>query len=275
MHPRPAHLPDFENPPVTEVLLGLQFAPVSGFQAVHLGLLWDRFRDAFPVVEEKPPLNAVFETFGIPAAAPEIRFELLQMPMLTRLWLKEPNDVQLIQFQTDRFIHNWRKVAVGQEYPRYEAIRERFTSEIEAVRTFLADHKLGDITPNQCEVTYVNLIESPENTNLGASLAEVFQIWSAEGQASLRFPTEDAGFTLRSVIRKDEDPIGRLIVSARPVRQPDGPVGIQLELTARGRPLPGTIQGAMEFLDLGRERIVQGFADITTPRMHNLWRRRQ
>ena len=37
---RPEDLPDFRDPPLVEVVLGVQFATVAGFGSVHAGLLW-------------------------------------------------------------------------------------------------------------------------------------------------------------------------------------------------------------------------------------------
>jgi hypothetical protein len=47
-----------------------------------------------------------------------------------------------------------------------------------------------------------------------------------------------------------------------------------MNLTARGRPDEESIEGALRFLDIGREWIVRGFAAVTTPEMHAIWRRR-
>jgi hypothetical protein len=44
-------------------------------------------------------------------------------------------------------------------------------------------------------------------------------------------------------------------------------------LTARGQPLGTGLAGVLEFLDLGREWIVTGFDELTTPEMHRLWGR--
>ena len=37
-------LPDFENPPVAEVVLSAQFEPLEHFQVPHIGLLWQEYR---------------------------------------------------------------------------------------------------------------------------------------------------------------------------------------------------------------------------------------
>jgi hypothetical protein len=47
-----------------------------------------------------------------------------------------------------------------------------------------------------------------------------------------------------------------------------------MNLTARGKPLSGDIDGAFAFFDLGRRWIVKGFADLTTQIMQEkVWER--
>jgi hypothetical protein len=48
-----------------------------------------------------------------------------------------------------------------------------------------------------------------------------------------------------------------------------------MTLTARGFPIrvaeTSDIEAAFAFFDLGREWIVKGFKDLTTPAMHKVW----
>jgi hypothetical protein len=68
--------------------------------------------------------------------------------------------------------------------------------------------------------------------------------------------------------------VGRLHISANPVQsQVDGTSAVLLQLSARGRPYDQSIDGVLQFLDLGHEWIVRAFAAITTPEMHDLWER--
>src|SRR2546423_13467983 len=62
---RPADLPDFGAPPLTEAVMGAQFDVIPGFLTPHIGLLWQHFRASFPLLEEQAPLAPVFETFGL------------------------------------------------------------------------------------------------------------------------------------------------------------------------------------------------------------------
>jgi uncharacterized protein (TIGR04255 family) len=49
-------LPSFGKPPVIEVVCGVQFEPVEGLLAPHLGSFWDQIRSEFPRCREVPPL---------------------------------------------------------------------------------------------------------------------------------------------------------------------------------------------------------------------------
>src|ERR1700751_683997 len=65
---QPADLVDFASPPVTEVVLGVQFNSLERFLSPYLGIVWSEFKHEFPIIEEYPSLPPTFETFGAPAA---------------------------------------------------------------------------------------------------------------------------------------------------------------------------------------------------------------
>lgn len=96
----PTSLPDYANPPVIEVVGGVGFAPIEGFKAVHLGLLWERFRDQFPRVEEHPPIAMPLEVLQIPnPQGPELQF--LDTPPLPRIWFLDESGNGIVQVQRD------------------------------------------------------------------------------------------------------------------------------------------------------------------------------
>src|SRR5205823_4099952 len=64
---------------------------------------------------------------------------------------------------------------------------------------------------------------------------------------------------------------GRLRVQANPaISRADQREVIVLNLTARGKPASSTMLDVMGWFDLGRDWIVRGFTDLTTPLMHKL-----
>ncbi len=154
---RPEGLPDFRNPPLVETVLSLQYAPWA-LTAAHIGLLWQRFRERFPLVEEHPPLPPALEKFGLPSPTP-VEVIIEGRPPTPRVWFLNRDKTELVQVQPDRFIHNWRKLGQIEPYPRYEPIREGFREEVAVLLNFLQQEGLGSPEVTQCEVTYVNHIE--------------------------------------------------------------------------------------------------------------------
>ena len=269
-------LPNFGDPPVVEVVLSVQFEPLEGLRVAHLGLLWNEFRERFPKTEERPPIEAVIEKFEPRSPAKVgVRIETYEIPPVPRTWLLNEASTELIQVQPDRFIHNWRKIGEGDEYPRYEKIRESFRQELETFSQFLAREKVGELRFNQCEVTYVNHIVAGEGWERHGQIESIFNLWTTRPSHAFLQEPDDAGFRTRYIIQSANGvPIGRLHVEVQPAwRTSDMKPMYVLNLTARGVPQGNGFEGAFDFLNTGRKWIVEGFASITTPRMHSIWRR--
>jgi uncharacterized protein (TIGR04255 family) len=162
-------------------------------------------------------------------------------------------------------------LGTAEDYPRFEAIRESFEEGLRTFAAFVAEGRLGRLTFKQCEVTYVNHIAVDH-----ASVARLFALWRGQPQGAFLPPLEDAMLTTRFVIPDQVGRLsGRLTVTLQPAyTKPDSNEIQVLTLTARGRPTADSIEGAVEFLNVGREWIVRGFADLTTPEMHDIWGRR-
>ena len=58
---RPANLPDFDNPPVVEVLVSAQFDRLSSMQTAHFGLYWTEIHERYPKTEEHGELPPQIE----------------------------------------------------------------------------------------------------------------------------------------------------------------------------------------------------------------------
>ena len=271
---RPDDLPDFSDPPLVETVLSLQFQSLQEFSVVHLGMLWNEFRASFPLIEEHAPLIAARETFEAPSPRPvEVTFE--RKPPFPRVWFLNESETELIQIQTDRFIHNWRKSEdVSAPYPRYERIRKSFLSEVKDFQEFLYNQQIGNISVNQCEVTYVNHIEPCQVWNRHGQIEGILRTWTARRHSFL--PEAEGGrIDQRFVMRSNSgNPLGRLHVSLSPAwkAEDQSPIYV-LKLVARGSPINAEVDGAFAFFDLGREWIVKGFTDLTTTKMHRIWGR--
>jgi len=265
-------LPKYDKPPVIEVALSVQFERLNVATA-KFGLLWEKYRDRFPKLQEKPALDAVVERFGPPKAViPAVRFEMGAMPA-PRLWFVSESDRDLVQVQRDRFIRNWRKTEDDPAYPSYENMRGLFAKDWETFSLFVADEIKAPLVPNQCEVTYVNILEALKPSDLPKLFAWV----SGNSSDGYLGEPEDAELTLRYQLKDDKgQPWGRLhIVAAPAMRASDSKPVIRLSMTARGTPATKEVAGAMECLDKGHEAVVRGFTSITTPEMHKAWERKQ
>jgi uncharacterized protein (TIGR04255 family) len=272
-------LPNFENPPVVEVALSVQFEPLPALKVAHLGHLWSAFReDGFTRTEDHGNLESVHEPFDPRVYAQGlgigIKFRSLEVPPVPRVWFLNDAGTELIQVQQDRFIHNWRKAGNDIDYVRYPHVRERFVKSFDRFEAFVAAEKLGQVKPDQCEVTYTNQMVSGEGWETQGELDRVFTFWRS-GDSGFLPPPENASVAIRYLIPDDKGkPIGRLHVDLQPAfRKSDFVPMLILNLTARGAPLGRGPGGVMDFFDLGREWIVRGFAGITTSSMHSEWRR--
>jgi len=274
-HQRPA-LPDFQRPPVIEVSLSVQYEPLSQLRTPHLGLFWESIRDHFPVIQEQPPLAPVIEVMGLPPDQEGgMRVELLKVPPVPRCWFMSKDGSELLQVQQDRFISNWRKTAREMDYPRYEHVRDMFFENFRLYEEFVNKEKLGDIIPNQCEVTYVNHIPAGETWTNPGQLGKVFTVWTPTYSDEFLSDPEDVKFAIRYAIPGEAQGsvIGRLHISLEPKYSADGSLMFVMILTARGLPGAPNAEGVQQFFDLGRKWIVRGFTSITTQQLHEFWGR--
>lgn len=275
---RPRDLPDFESPPLNELVLSIQFGSLP-FKNFHSGLLWQRFADRYPKVEEQQPIDPVFETFGArQPSAQRISFQLPPTPDTLRYWFVSQDDNELLQVQTDRLIHNWRQRRPEDQYPRYEPLRERFEGEIAAAADFFRELGIGEIVCNQCEVSYINQItlsEGDVRLRLSDILTVCQETYSDDFLGGMEM--EASRFSISYVLPGESgtEPLGRLHINAQPAFvPPTNAMVMRLNVTARGKPTDETTASALAWLDRGRDAGVRAFASVTTPKMHRLWGRR-
>lgn len=269
-------LPRFVNPPVVEVALSVMLEPLTEFRAAHVGLLWSDLRGRFPQTSDQPPLDSPEEIETEPRRqlGPTMQFEPMLAPPI-RTWFLNESGTELLQIQRDRVARNWRRANTSEPYPSYEEIKGPFQKDIQFVSDFFDANRIGKLKPTQCEVTYVNHIVAGEGWKTHGDVGRVMVNWK-ETKHDFLPRVEDARLSWRYVIRDEKRFVGRLHVSLQPAYRANEntETGIfVLTLTARGKPLGKGLDGALAFLDLGHEWIVRGFADLTTPEMHQVWQR--
>ncbi len=260
--------PYFENPPIVETVLSVQYDRLP-LGSVHFGLYWQTIRERYPKWEEQSPLLPQVEQVTGPGAQ-ILRLEFQQRT--PRLWFVNTDQTEMIQVQNDRFIKNWRKIE-GQAYPRYGAvIKPAFEDDYQRFAAFLTRERLGNIKINQCEVTYVNHIVSGDVWSRWDEIDEIFTFCKrCDISAPHLGATENLGVQLRfPILDTAEQWIGRLHVDIQPALTAiDGKPMYVMQLTARGMVLEG-----YDFLDIGHWCVVKMFEQLTTPKMHRVWKRK-
>ncbi|MHA2031977.1 MAG: TIGR04255 family protein [Candidatus Kariarchaeaceae archaeon] len=258
--------PDFENPPVVEVVCGIQFKTINKLLVPHLGLLWEEFKPDYPECQEVAPLSPVFELFE---GEQQRTFGFQEVPPLPRIWFIHKSDNGIIQVQRDKFLHNWRKVLPENEYPRYPFVIEMFKNRLAQFESFLSDNGFGKLEPNQYEMTYINHIWIEEVWNSLSEIGKVFPDFSFRINKK-RFLPEPENINWRTSFLLPNK-AGRMHVTIRNAkRRSDQKPMILMDLTVRGF----SDNGMETWFDLAREWIVCGFADLTGKDIQaKVWRR--
>jgi len=272
----PATLPEFDAPPVGEVVLSVQFRKIRELNTVRLGQLWGEFREAFPKTQQKTPIDRVVETFDEHSLySGDARFSFVNDDLIPRVWFLNENESELVQAQPDRFLRNWIRKNEA-EYPRYGHVKDEFFAAYEIFLQYLNKESLPQPAVDQCEVTYINYIDVS-----GESPWDLSQLLKHidHPQLSENLKFEGERVELKHIIQNhDGNNIGRLYVKCYPaLRKSTNTPIIRMDLTARGAigDEELTRDQISEFFDFGHETIVQSFTDLTSENMHELWGRTQ
>ena len=263
-------MPDYRNPPLVEVVVGVQFAPIEKLLTPYIGGYWETIREKYSRVDERPPIPHLIEKY--PAVSIGAEIKMLSKPEMPRIWFIDSSGNRLVQFQHDRFLFNWRKAKSGDEYPRYPSVREEFFLRWEGFCSFLNDEGLPQPKVDQCEVTYVNHILKGGSWDSFGDIERLFTVVNWRTRTEFLPCPESIRLSLRFVLPEKQ---GRLHVEALPaIVSGTGDEVIRLSLTVRGEPIDRhTTAGLGKWFDLAREWIVRGFADLTAKETDITWER--
>lgn len=265
-------LPEFAAPPVIETSIGVQFDGLDGYATLHAASYWERIQTEYPRLEEHPPLDPAFETFG-PADGQigQAQIQLVQGAMQPRYFFINNNDDKLVQLQGDRLFLNWRKRNESSEYPRHTHIRAEFEKKLEELAKWAGEKGLGPVNPTQCEALYVNRIPLRDGEGINCGLSYFFP-WLQ----NLTGTTESGSFNFNHRLASEQGgPLARLHMSLHYGTDPEGKREARLMLHVRGRPLEPSIEGCLSMIDAEREIIVRTFAELTSAKAHAIWERTQ
>ena len=259
----PSILPSYKSPPVNEVVCGVRFNPSANLHIPHIGFLWEKFRADYPNTQHVPP---------IATAKGDLLIDWATGMPLPRVWFISESDDQLVQFQFDRFYFNWRRRRG--DYPRYDYVISEFESVLQKVTVFFSEFDLGELTPIEYELSYINHIPKGHGWNTIADLPKIFTdyVWKRPQKRFLPKP-EKVTWTKEFQLPENK---GNLNVSLKyAIRTEDKLPLLVLELKTRGIDESVGKEGLREWFDLAHEWIVRGFTDLTTPEIHEMWEREE
>jgi uncharacterized protein (TIGR04255 family) len=277
MRDRPVTEPivSFAEPPVVEVVAGVAFENSDPQLAALLAAFWkEHLRTSFPVLEQQPPYSPPSEAFpsgdfplgGAPNRAPMILGGSFPP---ARLWAKSSDDHELLQLQPGYFACNWRKVRSGDDYDRWPSRRDEFIKWFTLLNDFLSAEGSSGLKVTQCEVTYINHIRT---NNTWAKHSDFSKIFTSGFRSTELYPLEQLTAQVDFLMLDDGNPYGRVHAKILPALARDGRSPLYVfELTARGAPQNDSADGALNFLDKGREAIDRTFLNMTTRQMHEEW----
>jgi uncharacterized protein (TIGR04255 family) len=268
----PVDLPDYDNPPVVETVLGVQFRPIPDFSNAHLGAFWQALgqRD-WPTVTDLPPLPRQEERFSPEGQwGRRLQLHLTQDPS-GRVQMRNREGNRMVQLQNGRLHLNWLGKG-GDQYPRFSSVRAEFQECLSRLRTFAEDQQFGEIEPDQWEVTYVNRI--PQST-----------VWNAPSEWSF-FKPLNAVPSVDGLIEAESfsgewhfvipDQRGRLHVKWQHAIDSEQDAGelIRLDLTARGSVTTSDNMesSVLNGIDLGHETIVRSFRVLMSDAANREWK---
>lgn len=272
----PGPLPDYDRPPVVETVMAVHFSRLRRLTSVELLEFWRTYlREDYPIASERAAYQVPLETFDLLSGQVQMQMELAPAPERLRYWFLSASNEYLAQLQNDWIAFNWRKASPESGYRHYTYGEERLRGLYLKLGEFCRDSGIGELRPQQIEISYVNHIDASDggwtrHSDLGLILKALNP---PSEDAHLPLP-ELASYTSQYVASAGHGPpLGRLHVEVQPRVTETGPA-FMLRLTYRGSPETPDLEGVFTALNRGHHWIVGGFDEMTTETMHELWGRR-
>lgn len=252
-------LASFNNPPVVEVAMGVEFLPLPDLTMVPLVQLSAEWQSDYPVVQEQPAIPPTVDVFG-PAT---FDFEIQSGVPPVRLWLVSESGAELLQIQRDRFILNWRRTGPDERYPSFNHLELKFGRHWHRFLGRIEQESIGSVHALAVEVTFVNAFALSEHETLYDALT----ILAGPPTFIHARPSIEMLMDLGDFPGSNSAGEQRISVS-HDVRNPHH---FSLTLITRVKiegSSPNPIQDAMRRAhSIG----VKSFEMLTTPRMHKRW----
>jgi uncharacterized protein (TIGR04255 family) len=250
---------EFGNPPVAETAIGFYFQRVEGWNVLHYGALWERFRTKYPEYEFLP---LILDS----PPQPNIALDFASFPI--RVGFADKTKTQLVQTQNGLFLHNWRKTADVPEYQRYETIRSQLRQDWNTLRDYLRERSLKDPAVTRCQMDYFNHLVRGEEWQDLSDLPKTFTVWRGLKQSGASGKLQMASFSVSYGVER-----GTVNIVVQPaIRTSDGKEIIQFTLSSSVVPANSEDEELFTSLDDCHNNAARAFIDFTTAEARERWK---
>lgn len=262
-------LPGYERPPVTEIIVAVQFLPVAKF-GMPEALAVARALPDWRIADVPPALSPIVEPEPGRPQQPSFNFSLGTPPV--RVLLESPDGRWLAQVQQDRVAVHERKGESGVR-PSFANVRPELERFVCAVSVGVGRPILtGDHRPELVEVIYENPIPPGEGWEGFGRLDQVLRVLAKPQLPAPFAEIEQGAVGLTFVLRRQDAFAGRLHVSVNPAIDASGAPMLHLRLMSRRYVGDHDLDVVLE--ECHRD-IVEGFTAMTTDAMHRYWGRQR
>jgi uncharacterized protein (TIGR04255 family) len=252
---------DLRKPPVIETSLGCFFTDIPDWNILHFGALWEKFRAKYPIVEFPPPVLQSLE----PPITVHWRPGDSLVPI--RALFTDVGKTQLVQLQTNLFLHNWRKSDESPNYEHYDHILPLFKDDWKVFTSFLHEQKLKRPQFTRCEMTYFNHLVRGEHWGVYEDLPKLFRVWRGFDAQSIFRNVEQAAFNVVQAVGK-----GKVNMVVSPgVRRSDGKELLQMIVTTTRIPTGFEDKDLFDGLDECHDIALKAFRDFLTDEALKQW----
>jgi uncharacterized protein (TIGR04255 family) len=244
----------FDNPPVSEVVLGRTFLPRPDFLLPYYGAFWERVKKRFPRTEHAAPIfdgNMGSDPYFLP-----------------RVWFVAEDATTLLQLQNDRLHFNWRQMDGAQKYVRFPRIQRECLDVWAAFEEFVLEMTDQALQPQQAELSYVNIITVNGAVDTVDLFERAIKDYKCDHKDRFLPRPKNVNYSQSFSLPSGKD---MLNVSIAPVRKKgSNSPALRLNLTVNG---PCGAEDTFEdWSQTSHDFLVQAFKDLTTPIMHEQWK---
>lgn len=262
----------FDDPPVIETRLSIQFDPLVNLRVGHFGLFWQDCVDSgeWEFLRDLSAQPREVEQFGTRRLNPDRIGSTSAVPSVC-MNLTRRDKLRSIQLQADRLTYGWNRE--GGERPSYSTVKTEFETLVGRFEAFAGARIQRSLVANLWHLTYVNAIRPGDLWRTPSDWHKVLPgIFPEDGPRSGKFPWTTFNGTWYFEIPPE---LGRVRVQVqKAVRDKSEEVFLLMVLRAQGEIGPGRVDSWSAGLDVGHEAVISLFETLSSEAAKREWRMR-